>query len=187
MPKTADARRSAFSIHKNCLRKYSQRNWAYLAHLNKTKNEFKEVLLVDLQGDEYQVSLDDTEFVIQQKATFIKPTIKALMTAGQLQDAKLRISQIFELLKAVSQKGILDTDGALIHKNNIGFIKDKAIYIDTGKFVQKESIKTLDRFKADLRRLRPLHKWLVTRYPPLAAYFDKQQKKILDSFKEEIQ
>jgi len=142
-------------------------------HLNKDTNLHKNAFLVDLQGDEYLVPLDSTEFVLQQKASFVKLEIKGLMKAGKIDEAKERISQLFCLLKETARKGILDLDGALISKNNVGFIEDRAIYIDTGRFVHKESIKMNERFATDLRRLKPLYKWLVRNFPPLAAHFEK--------------
>ncbi len=151
-------------------------------HLNKTKDQYKEGFLVDLDHNEYRVPLDDTEFVLQHKAMRVKPTIKGLMKAGKIAEAKVRIDQLFDLLKTTAQKGILDTDGALIHKNNIGYIQDRAIYIDTGRFVFKESIKNKEKFASDLKRLKPLYKWLVSRYPPLAAHFERQQKKVIEGF-----
>lgn len=153
-------------------------------HLNKTKGQHKEAFLVDLLENEHKIALDDTEFVLQHKATFVKPTIKACMKAENLQEAKARITQLFDLLKSTAQKGILDTDGALIYKNNVGFIRDKAIYIDIGSFAFKESIKSKERFEYDLHRLKPLYRWLAKNYPPLAAHFEKQQKKALIAMQE---
>jgi hypothetical protein len=150
--------------------------------LNKPKNRFIDVFLVDTLEDEYSISLNDTEFVLQRKAEFLKPCFKALMKAGKVQEAKIRINQIFDLLKATAKKGILDTDGALIKKDNIGFLEDRAIYIDVGRFVHKEAIKNKERFVQDLRRLRPLYKWLMLHYPPLAAHFDRQKKLVCESF-----
>lgn len=152
--------------------------------LNKLKNlqTFGQAFIVDLLDNEYRIELDDTEFVLQYKATFVKPTLKALMKSGKLDEAKERIDQLFTLLKETAKKGILDEDGALVRKNNVGFLDDRAIYIDTGRFVYKESINTAERFADDLRRLRPLQKWLLAHYPPLAAHFDKQQRKVLQSF-----
>ncbi len=144
-------------------------------HLNKSENLHKNAFLVDLQGDEYLVPLDSTEFVLQERAEFVKPTIKALMKAGRIDEAKERVEQLFTLLKQTAERGILDLDGALISKNNVGFIENRAIYIDTGRFVHRESIKTKERFATDLKRLKPLYRWLVRHYPPLAAHFEKQE------------
>ena len=155
-------------------------------HLNKTKNQHPVALLIDKLEDEYKMPLDDTEFVLQYKATYVKPTIKALMKAERVADAKDRITQLFALLKKTAKKGIIDTDGALIYKNNVGFTEDRAVYIDIGSFVFKESIKTKERFAYDLNRLKPLNKWLAANYPTLSAHFERQQKKTIDSFDEEV-
>lgn len=182
--KRSERVRLLFQSLKIAYEQLSQESGLLFVHLNKTKNQHREAFLVDLQEDEHKIALDDTEFVLQHKATFVKPTIKAYMKAGNIDEAKARINQLFELLKATAQKGILDTDGALIYKNNVGFIRDKAIYIDVGCFVFKESIKCKERFEYDLCRLKPLYRWLAKNYPPLAAYFDKQQKKALVAMQE---
>lgn len=151
-------------------------------HLNKTKNLFGKAHIVDLMEDAHQISLDDTEFVLQRKAQLVKPTLWALMEAGQIKEAKARIDQIFALLTSCAKKGVLDMDRALIRKNNIGFLKDRAIYIDTGKLVRSETINSKERFAYDLKRLQPLYRWLIRHYPPLAVHFEKAQKKALASF-----
>lgn len=151
-------------------------------HLNKTEGKHLNATLIDLQEDEHKVSLDDTEFVLQYKADLIKPTFKTLMKEGNVDEAKERINQLFELLQSTAQKGILDTDGALIYKNNVGFIANRAIYIDVGQFTLKDGIKSRERFMYDLKRLKPLYKWLLRRYPPLAAHFEKQKQHILSTF-----
>ena len=65
---------------------------------------------------------------------------------------------------------------------NLGFLQDKAIYIDTGKITRKESMKTLERFSKDLERLKPLHEWLEQNYPELAAHFEAEQQNVLANF-----
>lgn len=151
-------------------------------HLNKTNRELQRVKLIDRLGKEYSIDLDGIEFLLQYKAELIKPTIKALMEAGELKKAKDRLAQIFKLMVSTAKKGVLDTDGALIHKNNVGFLEDRAIFIDVGRLVMKETIKTKSRFTYDLKRLKPLYRWLSTRYPPLAAYFNKEQAKAIAAF-----
>lgn len=103
------------------------------------------------------------------------------MNEGDLEAAKKRIDQVFDLLLSCAKKGVMDLDRALVKKNNIGFLEDRAIYIDAGKLVRFEGFSKTD-FKIDLSRLRPLHKWLMQNYPVLANYFDKAHKRTLDAF-----
>lgn len=151
-------------------------------HLNKGLNEFGVVTIYDKMNNPYQVDLDKTEFVLQKKALLIKPTIQMLMQRGDVEGACLRINQIFALLGDCAKKGVCDTDGALIRKNNLGFLPDRAIYVDTGKLARKESIKTKERFVQDLTRLQPLYEWLFERYPELATHFQQEQLAVIDAY-----
>lgn len=151
-------------------------------HLNKTENKHPMVTIYDKSGAEHKVCLDKVEFIVQEKAVWIKPTINGLMKEGNVEAAKERINQIFVLLVECSKKGIQDMDGALIRKDNLGFLPHRAIYIDTGKISRKKAIRTKECFTRDLRRLRPLHKWLAMNYPELAAHFEEQKKRTIDAF-----
>jgi hypothetical protein len=142
-----------------------------MVHINKTKEIYPTISLFDKAGTEYKVSLDSHEFVLQEKALHIKPELCRLMSAGKTDEAKERITQIFTLLVTCAKKGIADNDQQLIRKNNLGFLPDRAIYIDTGKLARKEWIKTADGFERDLKRLDPLYDWLKQNYPELATHF----------------
>lgn len=151
-------------------------------HLNKGHDGLGSVTIFDKMHNKYEVELDKTEFVLQKKASLIKPVFIKLMQEGDVEGAKERINQIFALLAGCAKKGVCDTDGALIRKNNLGFLPDRAIYIDTGKLARKESIKTLQRFSEDLKRLQPLYEWFLEHYPELARHFQKQQQAVIAMF-----
>lgn len=151
-------------------------------HLNKTKGVHPTVTLFDKAGTLYEVDLDGHEFVLQRRAEEVKPTLVRLMKEGDFDVACRRIDQIFDLLATCAKKGVADNDSQLIRKNNLGFLKNRAIYIDTGKIALKESMKTKDRFKEDLDRLKPLYEWLHEHYPTLAEHFLHEQNRVLVSF-----
>ena len=150
-------------------------------HLNKTKNLHQQVQITDKVGNCFVVNMDDVEFMLQEKAVLIKPTIESLMAQGKVDEAKQRLDQIYELLIACAKKGVQDTDGALIRKNNLGFLDDRAIYIDAGKLAQRKAPLSKEVFEENLKRLWPLHKWLQGKYPELADHFNKQRQKAIDS------
>jgi hypothetical protein len=150
--------------------------------LNKGEKRYGKVVIFDKKERRYEVLLDSTEFVLQKKAELVKPTLTGLMKQGKVTDAKERISQIFRLLSDCAKKGVCDTDGSLIRKNNLGFLSDRAIYIDTGKLASKESIKTKTRFAEDLKRLIPLYEWLKVEHPVLADHFQVAQAETLLNF-----
>lgn len=152
------------------------------AHLSPTKSLHTTVRLLDDRGHIVFVSLDSVQFVLQKKAHLLKPTIVELMHQGKEGDARVRISQIFDLLVICNKKGIQDTDGALIRNDNLGFLDDRAIYIDTGKLIQSKQPLGTPEFIHDLRRLRPLHNWLKKNYPMLADHFQECQERAVGQF-----
>lgn len=151
-------------------------------HLNKTENQHGTVRITDKLGNAFVVELDKVEFMLQHKAMHIKPVIDKLMLEGKEAEAKMRLDQIFDLLVGCAKRGIQDTDGALIRKNNLGFLDDRAIYIDSGKLVIKEDFKNKERFARDLKRLRPLIKWLSETYPTLGTYIEEKKISVVREF-----
>lgn len=151
-------------------------------HLNKTEGLHNSVTIFDKIGRKYVVELDKVEFLLQRKARLIKPTLNELMAAGKVDEAKQRIDQIFELFVTCSKKGIHDSDGALIRKDNLGYLEDRCIYIDAGKLSIKRSIQTKEGFTRDLKRLRPLEKWLEDTHPALAARFVEKRDEVIRDF-----
>ena len=151
-------------------------------HLNKTNNLGQTVAIFDKIGRKFVVDLDQVEFLLQRKAKLIKPTIDALMMNGDEAGAKKRLDQIFDLFVECTKKGIHDSDGALIRKDNLGFLEDRAIYIDAGKLSMRGRPQTKEGFIRDLKRLRPLEKWLSLKYPTLAEHFNAKEKEVIGAF-----
>ncbi len=156
-----------------------------MAHLNRTTGLFPTVSITDSLGQSYTVALDDYQFLLQRKAKLIKPSIIEAMEAGDTKEARAYIDRIFALLLHCAKSGIQDTDGALIRKNNLGFLGHQAIYIDGGKLSPRTTPCTRKEYVKDLRRLRPLEKWLETEYPELANHFRKAKQRSVLSFTEE--
>ena len=82
---------------------------------------------------------------------------------------KILLFCVFELLARCRSKGLLDSDGSLVRKENLGFIDGKAILIDTGKlhlFADKRR-QTL----YDIKRLKPLGSWIEEGCPELISTY----------------
>jgi len=151
-------------------------------HMNKTVGQHPVLTIYNKVGTRFDIELDRVEFMLQRKARLVKPVLDELMAAGKIEEAKARLDQIYALLVGCAKRGVCDTDGALIRKNNLGYLGDKCIYIDSGKLCLKEDIKHKERFERDLKRLHPLHKWLGQKYPQLAVHFEETRKKVLNEF-----
>jgi len=150
-----------------------------MAHLNSTLDLFPVVTIKDPLGAIHHVALDRCQFLLQKKAVHIKPTIAQLMEQKNVDGAKECISWIFDLLVDCVHNDVQDTDGALIRKNNLGFLPEekRAIYIDGGKLKRHE---WKDKeFEKDLKRLYLLQKWLKDEYPALVKPFEQAKAKAI--------
>jgi hypothetical protein len=152
------------------------------AHLNRTKAKIHGLKLVDSYGQAQRVCGDDTCFVVQEKARLLIPLLTELMDKRNLDDAKLRIDQMFDLLLSLARKGFIDGDDGLISNNNIGFTDTKAIYLDTWHFFRAKNLDVLERMRYEtLLRLVPLEHWLNASYPELGAYYIQKRDLVLAS------
>jgi len=151
-------------------------------HLNQTKGLFGKTSLLDTLGEKHLLVMDDYQFLLQKKALHIKPEFDRLMANGQVEEAKRRVDQIFELLLDCARKSVQDMDGALIRKNNLGFLHDRAIYVDGGKMTYRECIRSKKWFEKDLHRLYMLNKWFKEKYPVLSRHLEEKQQCILQNF-----
>ncbi len=133
-----------------------------------------QLTLLDMRGQLFTVPLEKTQFVLQYKVEPLKQTLIRLMHDHKEAEAKKRIEQIFTLLVTCRKKGIEDRDEALIRNNNIGFVENRAVYIDTGQFAKVDTPMTKADFDQEIKRLRPLEKWLEEHYPVLAEHFHNQ-------------
>jgi len=149
-------------------------------HLNKTEGLLHGIRLVDCLGQAYKIKPDNACFLIQRKAQYILPTITELMKKGDVEGAKARVNQVLDLLLTLARKGIMDGDYALIRNNNIGFIKDRAIYIDTGHIAKPKDPNAKKQMEYEFkRRLKPLCDWLRVKYPELAAHYETRRGEIM--------
>lgn len=146
-------------------------------HFNRTNHMLGTTTIVDKLGISHQLNMDDQEFLLQEKAEMMKPTIEGFMQKGDLQGAKNALQSIIDLLVTLAHKGIVDKDWRVFE--NIGFLNGKAIFIDVGNFVRVEGAQKPEVYKADiLERAEILQEWLQKNYPELAEEFSHQLQAI---------
>jgi hypothetical protein len=149
-------------------------------HLNKTEGLLHGIRLVDCLGTAYKVKPDGACFLIQRKAKYILPTITELMRNGDIEGAKARVNQVIDLLVSLARKGVVDSDYALIRNNNIGFVKDRAVYIDTGHISKHTDLDAKKQMEYEFkRRLKPLCDWLHVKYPELAMHYEAHRGEVM--------
>lgn len=183
-------REEIFSSSKISFEEIPEETGIVFVHLNRSDNLLRGIRLYDQKGESHKIHPDKASFIIQKKANYVLPTITEHMKNDDINGAKARIDQIFTLLVSLARKGIVDSDYALIRNNNMGFVKDRAVYIDTGHLAKHENLNVLKQMKYEFKvRLKPLQNWLMIRYPELHSYYQEKKDALLvslgDTLKEE--
>lgn len=178
-------REEIFSSSKMAYEEFPEESGILYVHLNRTNDLIKGIKLIDLNGVQHRIRGDETSFVLQKRATYVLPTLKSLMKQGKVDEAKVRIDQIFDLILTMAKKGFLDGDHALMRNNNIGFVNDRAVYIDTGHVTRHQNVNLVERMTYEFDvRLAPLHAWLKVRHPELAAHYELRKNALMSTLGE---
>lgn len=161
-------------------RKAKERTGLIYVHLNKTKDLHPTVTLYDPLGVRHTVCLDETEFVLQEKAEPLFTHLDRLVDGNDLPRAKQAIDAMLNCLLELSQKGIKDLDQKLYE--NFGYIGNQAVTFDLSSFVESEQIRRPAVYKKELiyKTLR-LNRWLKKHHPELHIYCEERINAIIDS------
>lgn len=158
-----------FSSCKLAFEKLKDETGVVFLHLNKTKNLQKKLTIFDKLNIAHVLDLDNYEFIVQKKAVLLHPHIHMLMKNQDIEGAKKAIDAILDLIISRCKKGIHDEDPGL-HKN-IGFLRDKALIIDIGRFVVDTQRTSPEVYNRDLISITErFGEWLSKHYPELNSY-----------------
>ena len=174
--KKVDKLRRDFTSYKYAFDELQDLTGVLSIHLNPTDHLQKRVILVDKLGIEHPINLDEYNFVLQHKASFVYDRINESMTDERIEDAHNAISQIMQLIVDRCKRGFHDRDPNV--RTNCGFIGDKAIKIDVGRFVVSEGMKQKKNYSKQLVRItRPFKLWLSQNHPSLILFFEDELKR----------
>ncbi len=127
----------------------------------------EKIILIDKLGMEHKITLEEVPFVLQQKAIPVLSCLEELIELHDYEEAKRRIDQVIALFQEDAALCCCDKDSGIILRNNIGFLRDRAIHIDIGTLTRQP----VDQ-KEQKMRLEELIDWLSTRNQELASYLD---------------
>lgn len=165
--KRARKREKDFTSYKLAFEKLKNETGLVYIHLNPTKTLKTSVTLYDKIKIQYKLSLDEFGFILQKKAKPFYPTLSKWIEEERLEDAKLAITQLVQLIKKRCSAGLFDKDPDL--KTNFGFLEGAPIQIDIGRFKLKET-----GANEVGRVLRKLEAWLGERSPELTTYLHNE-------------
>lgn len=157
-----------FASYKIAFEDLKEETGLFAVHLNKSKGQYPAVTLVDKLQIAHIVPLDEMEFILQRRAELVFPYLDRLMAEGDTDQAKDSISSLVQLMATIQNKGIIDFDPKL--KKNFGFIEGKAVQIDLGRFIKKQT--GGDIYPA-LRMKNELSDWLNANHPSLLEHLDQ--------------
>ncbi len=145
-------------------------------HINKTRELFNPVVLVDNSGVSHAVDPDSMEFMVQDYCELATGRIAARMKSGDVEGAKATIQSLFVAIEDWSRRGVHIENPAL--KRNIGFCGDKVIMFDVGSLRKDASAMTPDQIKREVKHVtRALGRWINKKYPELHPCFEQELAK----------
>lgn len=164
-----------FASYKLAMEQLPEETGLLYVHLKKTDELQTLAKIVDKLGIEHEVDLDKVNFILQKRAELTYPHLLHLVESNDIGAAKEAIDSLCSLIKGRCQKGIHDDD-AKIHRN-CGFIGNRAVIIDVGRFKadprrQDPNVQSADLIKCTEK----LKCYLDEISPELATYLDEVRK-----------
>ena len=145
-------------------------------HINKTRELFNPVVLVDNSGVSHAVDLDSMEFMVQDYCELATGRIAMRMKSGDVEGAKATIQSLFAAIEDWSRRGVHIENPAL--KRNIGFCGDKVIMFDVGSLRKDAAEMTPDQINREVKHVtRALGRWINKKYPELHPCFEYELAK----------
>lgn len=175
--KRKQKRKRHFRSYWLAFRDLRQETGLLFAHLRRQPVKVRELTLVTPRGKEYQVNLEEMEFLLQRRAKMLRPALQDDKRLFRSDRARARIDQLVDTVCRRLRKGITDWDPAFAQ--NYGFVGDVAVQVDVGGFSEDRRFvqgkKFYERVSLELRGLR---EWLKQEWPELVQHLDMRIKRL---------
>ncbi len=149
-------------------------------HINKTEGVHPTATLYDNIGIRYTIDLNQTEFIVQERAELIFPHIQKLVNKKDIAGAKKAINDMLECILTIYKHGIRDADRAL--RNNFGYVGDRPVTIDLSSWVPDETMKVPGNYKKEIViKTRTLSHWLNKYHPELYNHLENRLSEIIEN------
>ena len=130
---------------------------------------------MDKLGIEHKIPLDDFEFVVQKKGQPVCTHMQCLMQQGDTEGAKKALQMILSSIVQRCEKGVFDEDPRIQY--NFGFMGDRPIFIDGGRFVNDPARKDPEVYRGDLEHIAErFGQWLGKEFPSLVPVLEEELK-----------
>lgn len=141
-----------FTAYKSAYDALKEETGLLFVHLNKTENLKRKLTVTDRIGRDHLIDLDQTEFVVQERAELIFSYLKKLLDQGDHVGVIRAKEEMLALVRTRIEKGFADQDKAVSH--NYGFVNGRPIHLDIGRIFKGKKEKEYERISARI------DKWL---------------------------
>ncbi len=153
-------------------------------HLNLTEGLYPTITVKDKMGWRHSLPLDRLAFILQERAEAARTVIHDLLLRHQIESAKYKIDQIFDMYALEYRKGIYDNDHGVMR--NVGFAGNRPIHLDVGKLKKDDSIKIPDNYAKDLELVKTrMTDWFSLHepddFPELKSHIEKKIDTVVKS------
>lgn len=178
--KRKDKLRRDFFSYKIAFEELKEETGILYAHLNPTDHLKKTLEIVDKIGIHHSLDLDQIDFIVQKQADSPYWAIDQMIRQGHMQQAKIAIGHILDLISSRAKKGFYDRDPDI--ETNCGLLQNRAIKIDVGSFVRNPMMETKKGHNEEILRVTaPFEKWIQDFHPELMLPFKQQLNEVLRS------
>lgn len=153
-----------FKRHQLAYEHFKEETGLIFVHLHPSPQVIHCLHVTDARGKKHVLSLEETPFVLQEKAVLVLPYLQQLLAQNQKEKAKQAVNNLRDLFNKRVQVGI--TDRIQTMENNYGFVGEKPIQIDVGRIVFDPQL-SANPTAEYLRILDNLHQWLSRQFPDL--------------------
>ncbi len=139
-------------------------------HLNKSEYLKETVSIIDKIGIQFDLDIDQYEFILQRKAKMFYAVIEELLAQGDIEVAKERIASMMHYLVGRAKRGIEDHDHCF--ETNLAFLNDRPFQLDIGSLRLNERFKTHPMYCVKLREYSfELADWINENHPYLSQFY----------------
>jgi len=133
--KREDKLRRDFNSYALAVKALREETGVLYVHLQNTKDPFADsTIIVDRLNIAHSLELSSFAFILQKKAELVFPHIERLYQEGDKERVKAALSSLVQLLASINRKQLIDSPPDF--DKNFGFLGERAVEIDVGKFSQ---------------------------------------------------
>lgn len=140
-------------------------------HLHATQN-LPKVLICDRLHRSYEIDLNQTAFILQEKKSLMMPLFLNALKANDRQTAEKMLIAFLDIIDQRARKGIFNRDPSFL--KNFGWDGQKSIQIDIGSFWRKPDLSADETYSVSMiEGCERMREYLAQIDPGMLQTFDR--------------